>query len=322
MSETTNNSANAGQQLRELTTGCRLRLSKLGTRRALEQEQVDTVAGQFDAEARRLSASKVLFNTRHPKWRACRDVLQAAKSYWLMMTLPYVDPGTRLLRRARAAEFSAYVSDLQGKLALAVDELQDVRGELLEQARAELGSLFNAGDFPTSFAEHFAIEHEFVSVDPPSYLQQLAPEVYERECRRVQAAFEQSAVLAEQSFADSLLDLVTRLRESLEPAPEGKKKRIHESGLEGLREFTERFRQLSVGGNAQLDSLVGECEQLVAGKQIKTVREDGALRREMASTLADVTQRLAGLVVEQPERRLRTRVKPQEQPAEAEEVAA
>ena len=55
--------------------------------------------------------------------------------------------------------------------------LRAYRGEQMERQR--LGSLFDAGDYPDSLAELFAIEFDFPSVEVPDYLQRLNPQLYE-----------------------------------------------------------------------------------------------------------------------------------------------
>ena len=38
----------------------------------------------------------------------------------------------------------------------------------------------------------FAIDFDFPSIQPPDYLQQLNPQLYEEECRRVQSRFDEA----------------------------------------------------------------------------------------------------------------------------------
>jgi len=47
------------------------------------------------------------------------------------------------------------------------------------------GTLYNPSDYPSSLAGLFGIEFDFPSVEPPSYLQQLNPALFEQECQRL-----------------------------------------------------------------------------------------------------------------------------------------
>ena len=73
----------------------------------------------------------------------------------------------------------------QEELAEAVATLDRRYSELKAAARNRLGSLYNSADYPASLQGLFSIEFDFPSVEPPNYLQQLNPQLYEQECHRV-----------------------------------------------------------------------------------------------------------------------------------------
>jgi len=50
-------------------------------------------------------------------------------------------------------------------------------------------------------------------VEPPDYLQQLNPELYQQECQRVQQRFDEAVRLAEEAFTAELAKLVSHLTE-------------------------------------------------------------------------------------------------------------
>ena len=68
------------------------------------------------------------------------------------MSLPYPEPGIRLIRQDRIDEFTAKIREFQTELAEAVENLDRHYYELKTNARQQLGSLFNAGDYPESLA--------------------------------------------------------------------------------------------------------------------------------------------------------------------------
>jgi len=97
----------------------------------------------------------------------------------------------------------------------AVQRLDEHYAELKGAARERLGSLYDRGDYPDSLVGMFAIEHDFPSAEPPNYLRQLNPELYEEECRRVQARFDEAVRLAEAAFTSELARIVSHLTERL-----------------------------------------------------------------------------------------------------------
>ncbi len=104
---------NLGQRLQAETTAVRLKIHWLGTRKTLSQDQTRVAAGQFDADAKVLSASKKLFDTRHPAYRAATAVKSRIAEYWKASTLPYVEPGMRLIRRRDVEPFNRQMTALQ-----------------------------------------------------------------------------------------------------------------------------------------------------------------------------------------------------------------
>ena len=159
------------------------------------------------------------------------------------MTLPYPEPGIRLIRQDRIDEFAAKMREFQEELAEAVEHLDRHYSELKATARQRLGTLFNAGDYPESLRGPVRGRRSiFPSVEPPDYLQQLNPQLYEQECQRVQARFDEAVRLAEEAFTAELAKLVSHLTERLSGQEDGKPKIFRDSAVENLTEFFQRFR--------------------------------------------------------------------------------
>ena len=54
-------------------------------------------------------------------------------------------------------------------------------GELKAAARRRLGQLFDPADYPRALHGLFGVDWDFPSVEPPDYLLQLSPALYEQE---------------------------------------------------------------------------------------------------------------------------------------------
>jgi len=148
----------------------------------------------------------------------------------------------------------------------------------------------------------FAIEWDFPSVEPPNYLQQLNPEIYQQECERVQQRFDQAVQLAEQAFTDDLSKLVAHLVERLTGEVDGKPKVFRNSAVDNLVEFFDRFKQLNIRSNEDLDDLVGQCQQIVVGRDPQELRDNRVLRQSVAQELGEVQNVLDDLLVDRPRR--------------------
>ena len=227
-----------------------------------------------------------------------------ARAYWASISLPYPEPGTRLVRQDVIDTFQQQMTTFKEELHEAVQQLDEKYAELKTAARGRLGSLYNEADYPGSLAGLFDVGWDFPSVEPPDYLRQLNPELYEQECQRVQARFDEAVQLAEQAFVEELSKLVTHLTERLAGNEDGKPKVFRDSAVGNLQEFFERFRSLNVRSHEQLDQLVHQCQQAVSGVEPQALRTQPDLRQQVASQLSGVQSVLDGLLVDRPRRNI------------------
>ena len=186
----------------------------------------------------------------------------------------------------------------------AVSQLDEQYLSLKSAARERLGSLFNDTDYPMTLTGLFEVSWDFPSVEPPDYLRQLNPELYEQECQRVQSRFEEAVRLAEDAFLGELSQLVSHLTDRLSGQADGRPKVFRDSAIGNLHEFFERFRSLNVRSNEQLDTLVAQCQGIVQGIQPQELRKRGELRQQVASELSGVQATLDGLLIDRPRRQI------------------
>ena len=150
----------------------------------------------------------------------------------------------------------------------------------------------------------FQVTLDFPSVEPPDYLRQLNPEVYRQECERVTNRFDEAVQLAEAAFVEELQSLVSHLTERLSGQADGKPKVFRDSAIENLTQFFERFRNLNVRSNEQLDDLVSQCQQVVSGVEPQSLRDNQVLRMSVAGELSQVQSVLDDLLVDRPRRNI------------------
>jgi hypothetical protein len=285
----------------------RVSLSWFGTRKTLTAEQKSQAADTFGAESNFLSAGKKLLDTTHPAFKVVTNVKGRIISLWKSISLPYPEPGIRLVRQDDIDDFNTKMESLQQELAIAVQALDRHYYELQSAAREQLGSLYNSADYPASLSGLFQVSWDFPSVEPPDYLQQLNPDLYRQECERVTARFDDAVRLAEQAFIEELQDLVSHLTERLTGKNDGKPKTFRDSAVNNLSEFFERFKRLNVRSNEELDQLVQQCQGIVRGVKPQSLRDDQSLRQEVASELSQVGTVLDNLLVERPRRNIMRR---------------
>jgi hypothetical protein len=299
----------AARRLRMQMAATRVSISWFGTRKSLTPQQRAEAAEPFGAEAGFLSAGKKLLDTGAPAFKAVTAVRNRAKKYFWSVSLPYPEPGIRLIRQDRIDEFATQMREFQDELAEAVANLDRHYSELKSIARQRLGELFNPDDYPQSMTGLFAVEWDFPSMEAPDYLRGLNPQLYEQECQRVQARFDEAVRLAEEAFCAELAKLVSHLTERLSGEEDGKPKTFRDSAVENLTEFFQRFRELNIGSNEQLDRLVADAQRIVRGVEPQALRDNAGLRQHVATEMSRVQSVLDGLLVDRPRRAILRRPK-------------
>jgi hypothetical protein len=296
--------ATPSQRLRLTTAAVRVSLCWLGVRKTLTPEQKTQAAEAFNAEGDFLSARKKLLDTRHPAYKEVTAVRGRIGSYWKGNTLPYPERGIRLIKQAQVEEFNQQMLAFRGELHTAVATLDDHYAELRATARRRLGELYNSADYPPTLQGLFEVEWDFPSVEPPEYLLQLSPALYEQERNRVASRFEEAVQLAEQTFISELGKLISHLSERLTSDGSGERKVFRDSAVNNLAEFFDRFKQLNVRSNEELDDLVEQAQRIVHGVDAQGLRDNNALRQHVVTQLSQVQTAIDGMIVDQPRRRI------------------
>lgn len=291
------------RRLRQQTAAVRLMHSKLGVRRALSRDQVKTAAEAFHADGELLSASRRILDTKDEAYRAVTSTLSRARAYWRTMTVPFPVDGIRLIRKDLIPQFDEAMQKHRIELIDAVQALAARYQALRVEARDRLGDLFNPEDYPSSITKQFALRWEYPSVEPPNYLKDLNPELYEAEAKRVQQRFETALAMAEDAFAAELQSLVSHLVDKLTgDEGDGKPKVFRNTAVTNLSEFFARFSAMNVRSNSELSALVHQAEKIIAGVDPNDLRKDGALKQHIATSMEQVKATLDEMVQDAPTR--------------------
>lgn len=292
------------ERLRTMMAAMRLSFTWFGTRKTLSPEQKARAAESFGAEGEYLSAGKKLLNVRHPKFRAVTRIKTTSMSFFKGASLPFPEPGLRLIRQDDIDSVNSRMTSLKSELEEAVAELDRHYDELKSAARERLGNLYNESDYPVTLVGLFDMAWEFPSVEPPDYLQRLSPELYRQECERMQARFDEAVRLAEAAFTEELAKLVEHLTERLNGQQDGKPKVFRDTAITNLTDFFQRFGRLNIRSNEQLDELVAQAQGIVRGVQPQQLRDNLDLRDRVAEQLGSVQSALDDLLVDRPRRNI------------------
>ena len=292
------------ERLRATMAAVAIHFTWFGVRKSLSTEQKSQAAETFNAESSFLSAGKKLLDTRHEAYKAVTSIRSQIIQFWRALSVPFPEPCVRLIRRDDLQMFEVKMTSLRQELDDAVANLDDHYADLKAAARRRLGSLYSAADYPATLIGLFSVGWDYPNVEPPAYLQQLSPALFEEESRRVAARFDEAVRLAEEAFLGEFHNLVAHLTERLSGSEDGKPKVFRDSMVENLVEFFGRFRHLNVRSSQELDELVEHAQRIVRNIRPQQLRDDQTLRQQIATQLSAVESQIDGLLVNQPRRRI------------------
>lgn len=292
------------QRLRRVAAAVRVHFTWWGVHKTLTSQQKEEVSASYGADIRFLTAGKKLVDVRHEAFRKLTALRTRIVQLWKASSLPYVEPGVRLIRQSDIEPFIQTLTGLRDDLVQAETDLNAVYADIKADARQRLGRLYNHDDYPPEVRGLFRVEWDFPAVEPPSYLMRLSPELYRQEQERISRRFEEAVQLAEQAFLDEFARLVAHLTERLSAGPDGQHKVFRDSAVGNLTEFFERFKRLNVHSSDQLDRLVEQAQRVVRGTSAQDLRDSDALRAQVTAQMGRVQATLDGMLVDRPRRRI------------------
>lgn len=289
-------------RLSEEFAAVRLHFEWFGVRKTLNSGQKSEAASSFGADGHFLSAGKKLLDTKHEAYKKVTGIRGEARKYWQNKTLPYPEAGIRMIKLTDVEEFDNRMNSYQAELRGAVLDLDRHLPEMIENARDRLGRLFDPTEYPTTFMGLFSMEWDFPNMRPPEYLRMANPQIYEQEMARIQARFNEAAAMAEEAFLAEFADMVSNLRDRMEPDENGNPKKFKQNTVENLKGFFDRFAELNIGCRDDLESLVEEAQRVMNGVTAESLRDSDELRERIHESFSSISSQLGEMIETAPRR--------------------
>lgn len=295
-----------GERLQFECRAVKLSFSEMGRQKTLSEEHKAEIATSLGATQSSLALSKRLFDSQEPTIKAVNAAKSAIHGYWLGMTLPYTEAGTRLIKEDGIDRFSSHVDELIVGFRDAVDKLDAALAGIIERERTRLGRAFNSADYPATVKNLFNVEISYPNTSPPEYLRKLKPDLYDRELQRIRAQFDQAALLAETDMLNEFQGVVEQLVASLQNVTSGKQKTFRSSTVDGLFRVFDTFQNklapFKIGTEGRLQELIEQAKQAVGGSPIDllpdNLRRSAQFRDQVANAMQQVSQELTKCIDE------------------------
>ncbi len=197
-------------------------------------------------------------------------------------------------------QYAAYLAER----ARLIDSFLAVYSQAIDDAQSALGPLFEQSDYPVParVRESFAVERSYQSIGIPDHLAQVSPTLYQQQKAQLQKATEDAALEARLVLRQGLVEMVAHLRDRLEPNPDGSKKRLHASTIEGLEEWLGLFTARDITGDQELAGVVGSLREIMSGVDQPLLKRSDDVREQVLGALNAAGALVEGMIEEMPTR--------------------
>lgn len=222
----------------------------------------------------------------------------AMRDYLERVSVPWPgNKGARLVPTSKVVDVLAGLGGLQGEVKEAVEMLRQAWPDRVQQSCAALGTLADPTAYPTEDAVPsmygVTIRCEPLPSGTDYSRLTLPPEVATALAERLHRDQEQAVKAVRQDTAERLVDVVNRLRTTIDKKIAGEKTRLTESPLEEMASLTALVKELDTTGK-----LGRQLQQLEQVQQIPLadLREKQHVQKEVKVLFDEVAQGLEGAV--------------------------
>jgi len=179
-----------------------------------------------------------------------------------------------------------------------VDAFLAVYANEAENARANLGALYDATDYPPAsrVREAFIVRHRWVAFGVPGRMQSVSGDIYRREQQRIRAELESAAQEIRDAMRQTFADLIGHMVDRLTPGPDGKPRIFRDSLIENLSTFLETFAARNIAGDAELAQLVNQARDVLNGTNPDAIRREPITRQTVAAGVQSIAARLDTMI--------------------------
>jgi len=236
-----------------------------------------------DTAANRVNVTKKLIESA--ELDAVRKYMNDMYGWCLARSMP-----STAIRRGIYFVKNDQVLSFEDKLAEAQAQLRDVvvpaflakyedAKEAAKKPASEggLGELYNEDDYPTvdDLRGMFGLKWSWLQLGVPD---ELPDAVRGREVAKLKESFLEAQEEIRFALREGFKDLVSHAIDRLTPGPDGKRKIFCESTFEKFTEFFETFNARNLLEDEELEAVVAQAKEIVAGLSVDDLRNEESRR--------------------------------------------
>lgn len=276
-----------------------LNLSRMGDKRGVSSEEIEV-----DADKETVKVRKVIFKS--PAFDRIRSLDGEIRRHVRSSCFPY-ESGLHLLPTKGV---DALVTDLKfyrEKRYEYIDAFAEIYPTLVREAEPKLRKLFNEKDYghADDIRHNFGMTWNIVMLQAAGQLEEINSEVFQEERKKLAKRMEQAFEEARLILRETMLNLVSHLRTSLDSDPRGGSKRLATTTVTHLQEFLNGFELRNITDDRQLQMFINQAHNLLDGVDAESLRTSDGFRLRLRSELSEIEESITRTLIVVPKRKIR-----------------
>ena len=255
-----------------------------------DRKESAAVAKRHGLKEGRARVQKDAIDKAAPTYQAVVTAASALRNTHYELTLPWANDGARILTTAMFENYATTMRKLRKDYEAAVESFCQDYPKLKAAAKSELNGMYNEDDYPTNIRGKFSVNIVTLPMPDAEDFRAVLSEGAVSEIKE--------QIRAEQAKAieDAMRDPYERLYKAVSgmAAKLADKKGIFRDTLvTNIVELCQILPALNLTGDAQLEKLRQQAEQLVKGLDPQDLREVPAVRRATAKKAREIQDTMA-----------------------------
>ena len=193
--------------------------------------------------------------------RPLTQIEGSARQHHYSMTSPWGEFGERILPAMLFMEYAESMDQFKRDFERRVGELHADYPRLVQEARANLGTLYNPADYPADVRGRFGFKITFGAITSADDFRVQLNEEYVNQIRQdITAGFESKITEATNALRERVLEVVGNVADVCSK----EKPRIYESMMEKVAQLAQVLPALNISKDPKLDLVSRELKELIA----------------------------------------------------------
>jgi hypothetical protein len=216
-----------------------------------------------------------------------RTLAGQIRQHFYKVTLPWSDEGLRLLPSHFLFDLTARMREFKADFARGVDQFLEVYPSYIQEAHAELGSLFREEDYPSvdKLREKFNVNLEILPISTgDDFRVTMSAEEQARIAREIDATVRQRLTKGTDDLWKRLRDVVSHMVDRLNE-PES---RFHATLITNIYDLVSLLPQLNVNQDPDLERFATQIRARLCNYTAQDLKKDDLLRTSTAAEAAGI----------------------------------